>query len=72
MPASTSADALPTLHEFFAPGGVLAQSSLAYEQRKGQYEMAKAVEQAAGWRDEHLAATEKKKARLEQSASKKE
>ena len=42
--AATSA--LPTLHEFFAPGGLLAQSSLAYEHRKGQYEMARAVEKA--------------------------
>ncbi len=39
-------DKLPTLHEFFAPGGVLAASSLHYEHRKGQYEMAKAVEKA--------------------------
>lgn len=39
-------DTLPTLHEFFAPGGVLAQSSLTYEHRKGQYDMAKAVEAA--------------------------
>ena len=39
-------DKLPTLHEFFAPGGVLAGSSLNYEHRKGQYEMAKAVEKA--------------------------
>ena len=37
---------LPTLHEFFAPGGVLAQSSLTYEHRRGQFEMAKAVESA--------------------------
>lgn len=47
MPAAaTSADALPTLREFFAPGGVLAQSSLTYEHRPGQFEMAKAVEKA--------------------------
>lgn len=46
MPAFTTADTLPTLHEFFAPGGVLAQSSLTYEHRKGQYDMAKAVEAA--------------------------
>ena len=39
-------DKLPTLHEFFAPGGVLAGSSLNYEHRTGQYEMAKAVEKA--------------------------
>jgi ATP-dependent DNA helicase DinG len=38
--------ALPTLHEFFAPGGILAHSTLPYEVRSGQYEMAKAVERA--------------------------
>src|ERR1700761_481835 len=37
---------LPTLHEFFAPGGILAQSPLPYEYRPGQMEMAKAVERA--------------------------
>jgi len=37
---------LPTLHEFFSPGGLLSRSSLAFEHRKGQYEMAKAIEQA--------------------------
>lgn len=37
---------LPTLHQFFAPGGLLAKSSLAFEQRPGQYAMAKAIEQA--------------------------
>jgi len=36
----------PSLKRFFEPGGVLAQSSLNYEQRKGQYEMARAVEDA--------------------------
>lgn len=46
MPAFATTEKLPTLHEFFAPGGVLAQSSLSYEHRKGQYEMAKAVEAA--------------------------
>ena len=48
MPTATTSatDKLPTLREFFAPGGVLAQSSLAYEHRKGQYEMARAVEEA--------------------------
>ena len=39
---------LPTLHEFFAPGGILAQSPLPYEYRPGQLEMAKAVERALG------------------------
>ena len=37
---------LPTLHEFFSPGGVLSRSSLPYEYRPGQLEMARAVEQA--------------------------
>jgi ATP-dependent DNA helicase DinG len=49
MPSSnTSTRALPTLHEFFAPGGILAGSPLPYEVRPGQYEMAKAVERALG------------------------
>jgi ATP-dependent DNA helicase DinG len=38
--------ALPTLHEFFSPGGILASSSLPYEYRPGQLQMAKAVERA--------------------------
>ena len=42
----TTPRALPTLHEFFAPGGILAQSPLPYEYRPGQLEMAKAVERA--------------------------
>jgi ATP-dependent DNA helicase DinG len=47
MPASDSPTrALPSLHEFFAPGGILARSSLPYEYRTGQLEMAKAVERA--------------------------
>ena len=37
---------LPTLHEFFSPGGVLSRSELQFEHRKGQYEMAKAIEKA--------------------------
>jgi ATP-dependent DNA helicase DinG len=37
---------LPSLHEFFAPGGILARSSLPYEYRPGQLEMAKAVERS--------------------------
>ncbi len=37
---------LPSLHSFFAPGGLLAQSSLPYEFRKGQLELAQAVEEA--------------------------
>jgi ATP-dependent DNA helicase DinG len=47
MPSTeTSIRALPTLHEFFAPGGILARSPLPYEYRPGQMEMAKAVERA--------------------------
>ena len=37
---------LPTLHDFFSAGGLLAKSSLNYEQRPGQYAMSKAIEQA--------------------------
>jgi ATP-dependent DNA helicase DinG len=37
---------LPNLYDFFAPGGLLSQSSLAFEHRKGQYEMARAIENA--------------------------
>jgi ATP-dependent DNA helicase DinG len=47
MPSTdTSTRALPSLHEFFAPGGILARSTLPYEYRPGQLEMAKAVERA--------------------------
>ncbi len=47
MPSSNaSTRALPTLHEFFAPRGILARSPLPYEYRPGQYEMAKAVERS--------------------------
>jgi ATP-dependent DNA helicase DinG len=42
----TTTRALPSLHEFFAPGGLLARSPLPYEYRPGQMEMAKAVERA--------------------------
>jgi len=44
--SGSSTRTLPTLHEFFSPGGILARSPLPYEYRPGQYEMAKAVEQA--------------------------
>jgi ATP-dependent DNA helicase DinG len=45
-PSDSPTRTLPTLHEFFAPGGILARSSLPYEYRPGQLEMAKAVERA--------------------------
>src|SRR5215831_2555596 len=37
---------LPTLYQFFAPGGVLSRTHPAYEFRRGQLQMAEAVEQA--------------------------
>ncbi len=37
---------LPTLHQFFSPGGILSKSTLAFEHRPGQYDMARAVEKA--------------------------
>ena len=47
MPStSQTAPSLPSLYDFFAPGGVLARSDLPYEFRKGQLEMAQAVERA--------------------------
>jgi len=47
MPATDNPTrALPTLFEFFSPGGILARSTLPYEYRPGQLEMAKAVERA--------------------------
>jgi ATP-dependent DNA helicase DinG len=45
-PALAPGEHLPSLHEFFAPGGILSRSSLAFEHRKGQYEMARAVAKA--------------------------
>ena len=44
--SDTTSRAFPSLHEFFAPGGILARSPLPYEYRPGQLEMAKAVERA--------------------------
>ena len=54
--ASTSQPASPgpgsgvkheyTLHQFFAPGGLLSRTHPAYEFRRGQLQMAQAVEQA--------------------------
>jgi ATP-dependent DNA helicase DinG len=37
---------LPTLHQFFAPGGILSQAHPNYEFRRGQLQMAEAVERA--------------------------
>jgi len=43
-PAPSGKDA--SLYQFFAPGGVLASTHPAYEFRRGQLQMAQAVEQA--------------------------
>jgi ATP-dependent DNA helicase DinG len=50
MPSASQTEApseqkLPSLHDFFHPGGLLANSSLAFEHRPGQYLMAKTIEQ---------------------------
>jgi ATP-dependent DNA helicase DinG len=45
QPAVTAAR-LPSLYQFFGPGGVLARTHPAYEFRRGQLQMAEAVEQA--------------------------
>ncbi|HKW68672.1 MAG TPA: DEAD/DEAH box helicase, partial [Terriglobales bacterium] len=41
-----AASALATLHQFFGPGGLLSRTHPAYEFRRGQLQMAQAVEQA--------------------------
>jgi ATP-dependent DNA helicase DinG len=46
LPTDSTTTALPSLYDFFAPGGLLSRSSLPYEFRKGQLEMAQAVERA--------------------------
>ncbi len=47
MPAATTKlKQLPSLHDVFSPQGILSRSSLAFEYRKGQYDMARAVEAA--------------------------
>src|SRR6476661_4666621 len=44
--AAVSTRRLPTLHEFFAPGGLLSKTHPNYEFRRGQLQMAEAVERA--------------------------
>src|SRR5271168_1667033 len=44
--ATVPPENLPNLHDFFAPGGILSRSSLAFEHRRGQYDMARAIESA--------------------------
>jgi ATP-dependent DNA helicase DinG len=43
---STASGQDASLHQFFAPGGVLSRTHPAYEFRRGQLQMAQAVEQA--------------------------
>jgi ATP-dependent DNA helicase DinG len=43
---ATTAFNAPSLHSFFGPGGLLSKTHPAYEFRRGQLDMAKAVEQA--------------------------
>jgi len=45
QPAANAAR-IPTLYQFFGPGGVLAKTHPAYEFRRGQLQMAEAVERA--------------------------
>jgi ATP-dependent DNA helicase DinG len=46
VPDARDLEKLPTLYEFFHPGGILARSSLAFEHRPGQYAMAREIEQS--------------------------
>ncbi len=45
-PASNAATVAFSLYQFFAPGGVLSKTHPAYEFRRGQLQMAQAVEEA--------------------------
>src|SRR5262249_14479966 len=44
--AAATTSKLPTLHQFFAPGGLLSRTHPQYEFRRGQLQMAEAVEKA--------------------------
>jgi ATP-dependent DNA helicase DinG len=46
QPAAAISKAGPSLHQFFGPGGLLSRTHPAYEFRRGQLQMAQAVEQA--------------------------
>jgi len=45
MHESAPEQKLPSLYDFFHPGGLLAKSSLNFEHRPGQYKMAQTIEQ---------------------------
>ena len=46
QPETTQTRRQPTLHQFFAPGGLLSQAHPNYEFRRGQLQMAQEVEKA--------------------------
>lgn len=46
QPAASIPKSSPSLNQFFGPGGLLSQTHPAYEFRRGQLQMAQAVEQA--------------------------
>lgn len=46
QPATSPSKSGPSLHQFFGPGGLLSRAHPAYEFRRGQLQMAQAVEQA--------------------------
>src|SRR5215467_5405339 len=46
LATSATSSSFPSLHQFFAPGGVLSQKHPAYEFRRGQLQMAQAVERS--------------------------
>ncbi|HMF91420.1 MAG TPA: ATP-dependent DNA helicase [Candidatus Angelobacter sp.] len=46
MTEAATTPKLPTLHQFFAPGGLLSRTHPQYEFRRGQLQMAEAVEKA--------------------------
>jgi len=46
QPETAAQPRRPTLHQFFAPGGLLSQAHPNYEFRRGQLEMAQSVEKA--------------------------
>src|SRR5437879_5860460 len=44
--ATSASKTSPSLHQFFAPAGLLSRTHPSYEFRRGQLQMAQAVEQA--------------------------
>src|SRR5947208_7416087 len=46
QPATATSKSGSSLHQFFGPGGLLSRTHPAYEFRRGQLQMAQAVEEA--------------------------